>query len=275
MGNQVAPGLVERVDHLTAATADLGFRMATLLSSTTAFRDALSDRLTDYADLVARWSMEAEDNLAAHRRTVASHGEVLDRIAAAVDGLPAALVAELAADDSDDGPAGADALAAVLAELAALRTEVRSIPPPPEPPELLLPPDVDLTPLADELARLGKEVAELRGVLAEAAADEVADAEETETALSSLVVEVAALREHLGERPAVPPEVTALTEELRALRSELEDGPADDAPAPPGDGLEALQETVAELAFEVRALRRRLAPPTPRTRARRPEPRTE
>src|SRR5687768_18059206 len=79
----VVPGLVERVDHLTAAVADLGFRLDTLIASTSGFRDAVSDRLTDYADLVARWSMEAEDNVAAYRDTVG--------------GLPAAVAGELTA----------------------------------------------------------------------------------------------------------------------------------------------------------------------------------
>src|SRR5687767_4246340 len=83
VGEPVVPGLVDRVDHLTAAVADLGFRLDTLVSSTSAFREALSNRLTDYADLVARWSIEAEDNVAAYRATVS--------------GLPAAVVDDVSA----------------------------------------------------------------------------------------------------------------------------------------------------------------------------------
>ncbi|HEX2039745.1 MAG TPA: hypothetical protein VHF47_08445 [Acidimicrobiales bacterium] len=336
----VVPGLVERVDQLTAAVADLGFRLDTLISSTSAFRDAVSDRLTDYADLVARWSMEAEDNVAAYRDTVAglpaavaaeltsALAKVERRTAEALEALEAAAtrrleavgrevrglreaLAEAAADEGDGDPV-ADALAAVLAEMASLREQVRAVPRP-EPVEIPpfpeIPPPPDLAPVVaelaavreelaalrpaevdatveelrglrreiarlpqgrEELAALAEEVRGLRGAVAEAAADEVEDAEETEGALEALTAEVAALREalaamqvRLDERPAMPPEVTALTAELQALRSEMQEAP--DAPeeraapvaAPPPD-LEPIQDAIAELTFEVRALRKRL-----------------
>jgi hypothetical protein len=334
----VVPGLVERVDHLTAAVADLGFRLDTLISSTSAFRDAISDRLTDYADLVARWSMEAEDNVAAYRSTVsglpaavaaelttalakverrtAEAMEALDETSARrlegmgqdVRGVREALDALVAAADADE-PDDDDRLAALLVELASLREAVGSIPqsePVAIPPFPEIPPPPDLAPIAAELAAVREEVAalrpaevdaiveevrglrhelarlpdgrgevdalaqevrSLRAAVAEAAADEVEDAEETEGALEGLTAEVAALREalasvqvRLDERPAVPPEVTALIAELQALRAELQETP-DEAPSaasPPPVDLEPVQDALSELTFEVRALRKRL-----------------
>jgi hypothetical protein len=380
----VVPGLVERVDHLTAAVADLGFRLDTLIASTAGFRDAVSDRLTDYADLVARWSMEAEDNVAAYRDTVgglpaAVAGELtaalskverrtaealealeasatrrLDAVGREVRGLREALAEAAGADDDSDGDPVADALAAVLAEMGTLRDAVRSIPqpepPPPFPqieippfPEIEIPPPPDLAPIAaelaavreelaalrqpepkddvveaslqglgaelvavreeiaalrpaevdatveelrglrrelarlpdgrDELGALATEVRSLRAAVAEAAADEVEDAEETEGVLGQLAAEVAALREalaavqvRLDERPSVPPEVSALTAELQALRAELQEAPDEPPPPPapvsaPASGaapdLEPIHDALAELTFEVRALRKR------------------
>ncbi|MDQ3757763.1 MAG: hypothetical protein M3394_07930, partial [Actinomycetota bacterium] len=61
--------------------------------------------------------------------------------------------------------------------------------------------------------------------------------------------------------PSVPPEVTALTAELQSLRTELQEGPADEPvasqPAAAVD-LEPVHDAIAELTFEVRALRKRL-----------------
>lgn len=65
----VAPTNLDRIDQLSGAIADLTFRVETLLGSTTAFRSSITDRLTDYADLVAKWSMETEGNLDGFRRT--------------------------------------------------------------------------------------------------------------------------------------------------------------------------------------------------------------
>ena len=379
----VVPGLVERVDHLTSAVADLGFRLDTLIASTAGFRDAMSDRLTDYADLVARWSMEAEDNVAAYRDTVgglpaAVAGELtaalskverrtaealealeasatrrLEVVGREVQGLRDALAEAAGADDDPDGDPVADALAAVLAEMGTLRDAVRSIPqpepPPPFPqieippfPEIEIPPPPDLAPIAaelaavreelaalrqsepkddvvetslqglgaelaavreelaalrpaevdatveelrglrrelarlpdgrDELGALAQEVRSLRAAVAEAAADEVEDAEETEGVLEGLAAEIAALREalasvqvRLDERPTVPAEVTALTAELQALRAELQEVPDEPpppapAPTPPvaaAPDLEPIHDALAELTFEVRALRKR------------------
>ena len=344
VGEPVVPGLVDRVDHLTAAVADLGFRLDTLVSSTAAFREALSNRLTDYADLVARWSIEAEDNVASYRNTVnglpaavvdevtAALGKVERRTTEAFDALGdevrslrEALARAAGADDEGD-----EALAAVLAEVAALRQDVRSLPTPevhippfpeiPPYPEIppfpefpAPPPPVDLSPLVAalavlqeevtalkpaevdatveelrglrrelarqpdgqaEAARLAQEIAELRAAVLQAAADEVEDATETEGALESLTAEVAALREALAEvqvrleeRPPVPPEVTALVAELQALRTELQEAPEPPEPGPPpavvaapaGEpvDLEPVRDALAELTFEVRALRKR------------------
>jgi hypothetical protein len=497
------PGLVERVDHLTGAVADLAFKLDMLISSTTAFRESFGDRMTDYADLVAHWSIETEQNLANHRRAadrvtddvrraVADQGSTVARLAATLDGLAEALgkteqrladAMEAVAgevreagrvqshalralveegDDGDDGldsvraelaalrelvadglgalraavgqgavatavrealadrpepvraeldeegvavavraalagdlgalraavaeggdasslreelaalrelldrrdpqaerdalaqevaslwqavervgerspegeapaaavaaleetvaadlaslrravdgvreelveqPSQADALAAVLAEVAGLRKDV---------PEAMaaLGPGGDLATLADEvrglrrdlarlpdgeaeLGRVAAELRELRELLAEEEVEAVeddasfaaalgeqlaelradvsrlagADAPDLVTVVEDLAAlrgEVAAIADQVATRPPVPPEVLALTAELQALRTELEQEqdaavpPAVDAGAPPAD--ERLHETLAELVFEVRALRRR------------------
>lgn len=65
----LAPAHLDRIDQLSGAIADLTFRVETLLGSTAAFRSSITDRLTDYADLVAKWSMETEGNLDGFRRT--------------------------------------------------------------------------------------------------------------------------------------------------------------------------------------------------------------
>src|SRR5687768_9134732 len=240
----VVPGLVERVDHLTAAVADLGFRLDTLIASTSGFRDAVSDRLTDYADLVARWSMEAEDNVAAYRDTVgglpaavageltaalakverrtaealealdASSSRRLDAVGREVRGLQEALAEATAGDDEPVDHAAVDALAAVPAELAALREAVRSIPTPEPPapfPEIEIPPPPDLAPLTAELAAIREELAALRPAEPKDAA--------IEASLHGLGVELVAVRDEIAAlRPA---EVDATVEELRGLRREL------------------------------------------------------
>jgi len=377
-------GLLERVDSLTAAVADLGFKLETLISSTTAFRESFGERMTDYADLVAHWSIETEQNLQGQRRTLdralAAQDEAVARLAASVEaaerrllaaveeaseseavaeglaeirrqvaGLPrqvadlgpvleevrrlrdepgvAAVSAEVAAvrgelaalaealreDPADDD---ADALAPVLAELAAVRKDVAKLPRQ----------ATDVAPVVDELRRMREEPAQtdalaavlaevaavrkdvaklprqatdvsavveelrqLRQVLSEADVDDVEDevsfaaalgeqlaALRTDVAelakqrpaakrdvdpavveaIAGLRADIVALREQVAIVPPVPPEVTALTDALQALRGELENEPADVAapPAPPDDRLE---ETLAELVYEVRALRRR------------------
>lgn len=305
------PGLVERIDHLTAAVADLAFKLDILTSSTTAFRESFGDRMTDYADLVAHWSIETEQNLATHRRTtdrvlaelrqvVTERDEAVTRLTALVEGLAEALgkaesrtleaVEALGTEvrrGGDDKPlkalrteltkqltgirealadelASADALAAVLAELVEVRKEL---------------PTGDLHELAEEVRGLRREmvrlpdgeaalgqvaadVRELRTLLAEQDVEDVEDEVSFAAALGEQLAgmreELAALRKRVDAKPPVPAEVLALTAELQALRAELENEPAaavDVAPAPVAD--DQLQETLAELVFEVRALRKR------------------
>lgn len=316
------PGLVERIDHLTAAVADLAFKLDTLTSSTTAFRESFGDRMTDYADLVAHWSIETEQNLATQRRTtdrvlgelrraIAERDEAVGRLTALVEGLAEALgkaerrtveavesvgadVRRLADDKPlkalrtelakqitsarDDTVAGvrealagepglADALAAVLAEVAEVRKEL---------------PTGDLHELAEEVRGLRREmtrlpdgeaalgqvaadVRELRTLLAEADVEDVEDEVSFAAALGEQLAamreELAALRTRVEAKPPVPDEVLALTAELQALRAELENEPEAAEVAVPGPAVaeadDRLQETLAELVFEVRALRRR------------------
>lgn len=306
------PGLVERIDHLTAAVADLAFKLDTLTSSTTAFRESFGDRMTDYADLVAHWSIETEQNLATHRRTtdrvlaelrqaIAERDEAVGRLTALVEGLAEALgkaesrtleaVEALGADvrraadekplkslRSDltkqltgiretlaDEPGSADALAAVLAELAEVRKEL---------------PTGDLHELAEEVRGLRREVArlpdgeaalgqvvadmrDLRTLLTEEDVEDVEDEVSFAAALGEQLAgmreELAALRSRVEAKPPVPDEVLALTAELQALRAELENEPAaaPSVEAVPPAVDDRLQETLAELVFEVRALRRR------------------
>ncbi len=299
------PGLVERIDHLTAAVADLAFKLDTLTSSTTAFRESFGDRMTDYADLVAHWSIETEQNLATHRRNsdrvlaelrqaVTERDEAVVRLTALVEGLAEglgkaesrtleaveALAADVrrAADDKPlkslrtevtkqltgirealaDEPGPADALAAVLAELAEVRKEL---------------PTGDLHELAEEVRGLRREMArlpdgeaalgqvvadmrELRTLLTEEDVEDVEDEVSFAAALGEQLAamreEMAALRKRVEAKPPVPDEVLALTAELQALRVELEN-----EPAPPAAAEDPLQETLAELVFEVRALRKR------------------
>lgn len=341
MDDAATPGMVERVDHLTAAVADMAFKLETLISSTTAFRESFGERMTDYADLVAHWSMEAETNLADQRRMTenlsAAVAKVERRVLEAIEG---------AATDLNQ----ADALAAVLAEVTAARRELPDAlaavipPPPPPPPAPELPeippvdlapvaelaaelrrlrdelpdivatvsPTADLTPLADEvrglrrdLARLPAERDELSAVLAEITAvrrelpevvaalpmpeppelpapvdieplaaevrqlreallaeagaaeeDDVTLTEAVGDHLAALRAEMKVLQDRVAERPPVPPEVAALTAELQALRREMEAEPPLPEPVEP-QATDSVHEVLAELVYEVKALRRR------------------
>ncbi|MBW3669194.1 MAG: hypothetical protein KY443_08275 [Actinobacteria bacterium] len=305
------PGLVERIDHLTAAVADLAFKLDTLTSSTTAFRESFGDRMTDYADLVAHWSIETEQNLATQRRTtervlgelrqaIAERDEAVTRLTTLVEGLAEAMGkaerrtveaveavgADMrrVADDKPlkalrteltkqiagirealvDEPSSDDALAAVLAEVAEVRKEL---------------PTGDLHELAEEVRGLRREMArlpdgeaalgqvaadvrELRTLLAEADVEDVEDEVSFAAALGEQLAamreELAALRTRVDAKPPVPDEVLALTAELQALRAELENEPESVEGAPAlAEPDHRLQETLAELVFEVRALRRR------------------
>lgn len=353
MDDATTPGIVERVDHLTAAVADMAFKLETLISSTTAFRESFGERMTDYADLVAHWSLEAEQNLADQRR-------MTENVGAAVAKAESRLLEAIEGVTADLGQS--DALAAVLAEVTRARRELpdavaAAVPPPPElPPFPEMPavdlsplseiavevkrlrdelpeivatvsPTADLTPLADEvrglrrdmarfpddraeieqlrdglaavlaevtaarrelpevvaalpvpeipevpelpapvdIAPLAAEVRQLRdALLAEAGAAEEDDttlAEAVGAELTALRAEMKVLQDRVTERPPVPPEVEALTAELKALRTEMDAEPAADAPSAAPD---PLHDTLAELVYEVKALRRRFpvkAPP--------------
>jgi predicted nuclease with TOPRIM domain len=277
------PGLVDRVDHLTAAVADLAFKLETLISSTTAFRESFGERMTDYADLVAHWSIETEDNLA-RQRSVSER--LVGDLHRGVDSVAENLGAEIAkverrvleaVEANTPEPVSlpampepidhTDAIAAVLAEVTSVRESV---------------PTVDLAPLAEEvrglrrdLARLpdispvADEVRQLReALLAEPSeADDDRDNDERDASLAEAVgeqllalrTELAAVKERVAERPPVPPEVLALTEELQALRREMDDVVVADEPPPPSavPGPDPVQEVLAELVYEVKALRRR------------------
>lgn len=306
MEDAPTPGLVERVDHLTAAVADLAFKLETLISSTTAFRESFGDRMTDYADLVAHWSIETEENLSKQRamseRLVGDLHRAVDAIAenltAAVDKAQRRVIEAVEANapepvqipEPPPPPEPVD-LGPVLAAVAALRADLPVIPELPPPPEIPEPidhsdaiaavlaevtsvrdsvPTVDLAPLAEEVRGLRRDLARLPDVtpvaeevrqLREALLAEATAADEDDTSLAEAVgeqlvalrAEMKALQKRVAERPPVPPEVAALTEELQALRRETEAEPA--APEPVGPG--PLQETLAELVYEVRSLRRR------------------
>lgn len=303
MEDTPAPGLVERVDHLTAAVADLSFKLETLISSTTAFRESFGERMTDYADLVAHWSIETEENLSKQRsvseRLVSDLHRAVDAIAvnltAAIDKVEhkvleaiEANVVELPPPPPPPPPAEPVDLGPVLSAVEALREGLPILPDLPEPIDhsdaiaaVLAEvtsvrdhvPTVDLAPLAEEvrglrrdLARLpdmspvADEVRQLReALLAEAS---VADEDDTSLAeavgqeLTALRAEMKALQKKVAERPPVPPEVEALTAELQALRREMEAEPAAsvESEAAPSDDL---HDTLTELVYEVRSLRRR------------------
>lgn len=283
MEDAPTPGLVERVDHLTAAVADLAFKLETLISSTTAFRESFGDRMTDYADLVAHWSIETEENLSKQRsiserlvsdlhRAVDSMaenltsaiGKVEHRVLEAIEANapepvqipPFPELPELPAFPEIPEPIDhSDAIAAVLAEVTSVRDRV---------------PTVDLAPLAEEVRGLRRDLARLPDVtpvsdevrqLREALLAEASAADEDDTSLAEAVgeqlvalrAEMKTLQKRVAERPPVPPEVAALTEELQALRREMEAEPVDALPAGP----DPLQDTLAELVYEVKALRRR------------------
>lgn len=325
MDEATTPGLVERVDHLTATVADMAFKLETLISSTTAFRESFGERMTDYADLVAHWSIETEENLGrqramserlvsdlhravdamaenlgdavgkAERRVLEAVeaaapepvqppppvdlGPVLAELAALRESVPAPepvdlgpVVAELAALREDlptvdlgplaeevrglrrdlarlpDDAGHADALAAVLAEVTAARQELPGVV------DAIVPPPVDIASVADEVRQLRE------ALLAEAGAAEEDDtslAEAVGEQLTALRAEMHALQDRVAERPPVPPEVEALTAELQALRREMEGEPPEAEPVAAPTGLDPVLETLAELVYEVKALRRR------------------
>jgi hypothetical protein len=221
MEDAATPGLVDRVDHLTAAVADLAFKLETLISSTTAFRESFGERMTDYADLVAHWSIEAEQNLADQRR-------LTENVSAAVAKVERRLLEAIEGVASDVNQA--DALAAVLAEVTATRRELPVVPPFPEIPAL------DLTPLAEQVQRLREELPDIVATVSPTAdltplAEEVRglrrdvvrlpddrqDIGELRDALAAVLGEVTAAR---TEQPE-PVDVTPIAAEVRQLREAL------------------------------------------------------
>ncbi|HVF75885.1 MAG TPA: hypothetical protein VM938_12635 [Acidimicrobiales bacterium] len=274
-------GLVERVDSLTAAVADLGFKLDTLISSTTAFRESFGERMTDYADLVAHWSIETEENLKAQRRTVdralAAQDEAVARLAAMVEGVAQAVeasgapvlaglvalrqeIATLPRDGVDLTPAidevrrlrenvvDADALSAVLAEVAAVRKDVGTLPRD----------GADLTPVIDEVRGLRENAVDadaLAAVLAEVAAvrKDVGTLRRDDVDLSPVVAEVRALRDDMAAAPGDEVDLTSVIDEVRGLRENAVDA----------DALAAVLAEVAAVRKDVAKLPRQATDVTP------------
>ena len=215
------PGLVERIDHLTAAVADLAFKLDTLTSSTTAFRESFGDRMTDYADLVAHWSIETEQNLATHRRNadrmlaelraaMAERDEAVVRLTALVEGLAEAL-----------GKAESRTLEAV----EALGADVRRV--------------ADDKPLKSLRTELSKQIAAARDETVAGVREALADEPTSADALAAVLAELVEVRKELPTG-----DLHELAEEVRGLRREVARLP---------DGEAALGQVVADMR-ELRTL---------------------
>lgn len=92
------PELASRIDSLHATMSTLGMRLDALVTSTTTYRSTLTDRLTEYADLVTKLtrsqSADLEEYRRANERTVtelrrslATSEEVLERVGARIDSM--------------------------------------------------------------------------------------------------------------------------------------------------------------------------------------------
>ena len=94
----VDPGLGGRLDTVHRTLSTLGMRIDALVTSTTTYRSALTDRLTEYADLVTKLTRtqaaDLEEYRRANERTVtelrrglSSTEEVLERVGARIDSM--------------------------------------------------------------------------------------------------------------------------------------------------------------------------------------------
>lgn len=92
------PELASRIDSLHATMSTLGMRLDALVTSTTTYRSTLTDRLTEYADLVTKLTRsqtaDLEEYRRANERTVAelrrslgTSEEVLERVGARIDSM--------------------------------------------------------------------------------------------------------------------------------------------------------------------------------------------
>jgi chromosome segregation ATPase len=94
----VDPALGGRLDTVHRSLSTLGMRIDALVTSTTTYRSALTDRLTEYADLVTKLTRTQAADLEEYRRAnertiselrrgLASSEEVLERIGARIDSM--------------------------------------------------------------------------------------------------------------------------------------------------------------------------------------------
>ena len=102
------PALASRLETIHRTMSTLGMRIDALVTSTTSYRSALTDRLTEYADLVTKLTRSQasdldeyrranERTLAALRRGLSTSEETLERVGARIDSM---LTDAESADDS-------------------------------------------------------------------------------------------------------------------------------------------------------------------------------
>lgn len=92
------PDMAARLDSLHSTLSTLGMRIDALVTSTTTYRSSLTDRLTEYADLVTKLTRTQSNDLEEHRRatertiadlrrSLGTSEEVLDRVGSRLDAM--------------------------------------------------------------------------------------------------------------------------------------------------------------------------------------------
>ena len=92
------PSMVGRLDTIHRTLSTLGMRIDALVTSTTSYRSALTDRLTEYADLVSKLTRTQAADLEEYRRanertvtelrrSLSTSDEVMERVGARIDSL--------------------------------------------------------------------------------------------------------------------------------------------------------------------------------------------
>ena len=257
------PAVFGGLADVRSSISTLSQRVDTLGATTTAFRSAISDQLTEYADAAARLSLSQAEALDGYRhgndrsltdlrRALGAGDEVVRRVAARVDELVTDTAAlgdlvrefghqlQSAGTDRDTLPAGADELQSLRAEIFKRLEELE---------ELHAARDDDAR---SQIGALGRSFQQ--------AFDQVATTSHFD-AIKSQFDEISGLfpraLEEIGSRPQL--DLDPILDDLADLRTELRSYLA--APAPSDDAqvfTAKLYEELAALREEVVQLKRRV-----------------
>lgn len=98
LGGSSAPEIASRLDSLHSTVSTLGMRLDSLVTSTTTYRSSLTDRLTEYAELVTKLTRTQSNDLEEYRRanertiselrrSLSASEEVLERVGSRIDSM--------------------------------------------------------------------------------------------------------------------------------------------------------------------------------------------